>query len=248
MRLLLPRAGDLSDPDLDALYAVEDRSRPVLRMNFVTSADGAVTVGGYSAGLSGGADKRVFALLRDDCDALMVGAGTFRHEGYRELALPPDRVAKRLRNGLAGQPVLVIVSGRLALRPDHPAFVDAPVRPIVLCHARSPADRRAELSEVADVLVHGDTEVDLRAGIAELAARGLTQVLCEGGPHLFGALLAADAVDELCLTVAPLLPGPGAGRIVAGGPVAVPVGLSLRHVLEADGNLLLRYASSHEVR
>jgi riboflavin biosynthesis pyrimidine reductase len=172
----------------------------------------------------------------------MVGAGTLRHEGYRELALPPERVAKRVRNGLAEQPTLVILSGRLDLSPGHPAFADAPVRPIVLTHAGSPPDRREALAAVADVLVCGGSHVDLRAGLARLTGRGLPQVLCEGGPHLFGALAAADAVDELCLTVAPLLAGPGPGRIVAGEPVAVPRALSVRHVLEADGNLILRYA------
>ena len=78
--------------------------------------------------------------------------------------------------------------------------------------------------------------------MAALAERGLTQVLCEGGPHLFGALTAADAVDEICLTVTPLVAGPGAGRIIAGAPLTDPRRLVLAHLLEEDGNLLHRYA------
>jgi riboflavin biosynthesis pyrimidine reductase len=236
-----PDTAELDDTALTRLYAPEDRSVPRLRVNFVTSLDGAVALDGYSAGLSGPVDKRVFAQLRNLCDALLVGAGTLRDEGYRELDLGARRGAWRRSVGLAEQPTLVVVSGRLDLPADHPAFTAAPVRPIVLTSASAPADRIAALSAVADVLVHGDVEIDLPAGLAALAARGLTQVLCEGGPHLFGALTAADAVDELCLTVSPLLAGPGAGRITAGPPVPDPRRLALAHVLEGDGNLLLRY-------
>ena len=236
-----PDPSELDDTSLTRLYALRDRSTPRLRVNFVTSVDGAVTLDGYSAGLSGAADKRVFALLRNLCDALMVSAGTLRHEGYRELDLGPRRAAWRRAAGLAEQPTLVIVSGRLDLPADHDAFTKAPVRPIVLTHAAAPAERAGELAAVADVLVFGETNVDLPAGLAALAGRGLTQVLCEGGPHLLGALTAADAVDELCLTVSPLLAGPGAGRITAGPAAPEPRDLALAHVLEADGNLLLRY-------
>jgi riboflavin biosynthesis pyrimidine reductase len=91
--------------------------------------------------------------------------------------------------------------------------------------------------------VAGDERVDLAAAVAELAERGLTRVLCEGGPTLFGALLAAGLVDELCLTVSTLLTGPGTGRIVAGPVLAgAPYQVALVHALEENGALLLRYA------
>lgn len=243
MHLLQPTVPDLDDAALDALYAVADRGVRHLRVNFVTSIDGAVSLDGYSEGLSGPADKRVFALLRDQCDALLVGAGTLRHEGYRGLELPERRAAKRVAQGLAAQPTLVIVSARLALEPDHPAFAESPVRPCVLTCAAAPSDRIAALAEVADVLVLGEETVDLPAGLAELARRGLPQVLCEGGPHLLAALTAADAVDEFCLTIAPMLVGPGSGRITAGAATCPdPLRFTPASVLAADGNLLLRYA------
>jgi riboflavin biosynthesis pyrimidine reductase len=94
---------------------------------------------------------------------------------------------------------------------------------------------------VADVLVHGDDEVDLRAGLDDLRERGLATILSEGGPHLFGALTAADLVDEVCLTVSPLLAGPGAGRITA-GPPAEARDLRVAHILYAEDAILLRYA------
>jgi riboflavin biosynthesis pyrimidine reductase len=241
MRLLLPRpADDLSTDDLVALYAPPDRSTSRVRVNFVTSLDGAVTVDGFSEGLSSPADMQIFGILRGWSDALLVGAGTLRHEGYGPVRLDEGRRERRRAAGLPEVPVLVVVSGRLDLSPDHPALAQAPVRPIVLTHAASPADRREALGSVADVLVCGETEVDLAPALDALAERGLTQVLSEGGPYVLGGLEAADRVDELCLTVAPVLAGPGAGRITAGVPTAAHR-MDLAHVAESGGDLFLRY-------
>ncbi|MFE9691137.1 pyrimidine reductase family protein [Micromonospora sp. NPDC005806] len=233
-----PATGPLTDPELAALYG--RATRPHLRVNFVASADGAVALDGYSAGLSGEPDKRVFGLLRMLCDGLVVAAGTLRHEGYRAVRLSEARRAWRREQGLAEYPTLVVVSGSLDLDPAQACFADAPVRPLVL--TRAGVAPPPGLTEVADLVRCGEARVDLAAGLAELRRRGLDQLLCEGGPQLFGALTTADLVDELCLTVAPLLAGAGPGRITAGdgGP---PRHLPLRHVLAAeDGVLMLRYA------
>lgn len=230
----------LDDPALARLYGRV--GEPWLRVNFVTSLDGAVELEGRSAGLSSGTDKRVFAILRMLCDALVVAAGTLRRECYRGLRLDPARRAWRREQGLPEYPTLVVVSASLDLDPGAPAFADAPVRPLVLTHRR--AVPPAGLTDVAELLRYGDTEVDLAAGLAELRRRGLAQLLCEGGPQLFGALTRADLVDELCLTVSPLLAGPGADRIST-GPGSPPRRMALRHVLTADdGTLLLRHTRS----
>jgi riboflavin biosynthesis pyrimidine reductase len=93
------------------------------------------------------------------------------------------------------------------------------------------------------IAVGGDGTVDLRAAVAGLHERGLRHILCEGGPHLLGSLTAAGLVDEVCLTISPLLTGPGAGRITAGLPLADgPHRYALRHALAAEDMLLLRYA------
>lgn len=211
---------------------------PHLRVNFVSSADGAVTVGGHSAGLSGAADKRVFGILRMLCDALLVGAGTLRRENYRAVRLDERRRAWRREHGLPAVPTLVVVSRSLALDPAQKAFAEAPVRPLVL--TTDTAEPPPGLTAVAEVLRTGADEVDVTAALAELRRRGLGQVLCEGGPQLFGALAAADLVDELCLTVSPMLAGPGAGRIIA-GPAVPARRLRLADVLAAGDVLLLRY-------
>jgi riboflavin biosynthesis pyrimidine reductase len=233
---LWPASPDPADPV--ALYRPDDRAKPWLRLNFVSSLDGAGTIDGRSEGLSGAEDKRVFGILRMHCDALVVGAGTLRDEGYRALRLDAERRAWRLANGLGEYPTLVVVSGRCDLDPAHPALAGAPVRPIIVTRTGAAP---GGLADVADIVRCGDDRVDLRAAVAALHDRGLRQLLSEGGPTLFGSLTAAGLVDELCLTVSPLLAGPGPGRITAGPPIDAPQELTLRHALLAEGQLLLRY-------
>jgi riboflavin-specific deaminase-like protein len=236
-----PKADPLDEAELTELYTT-DRTRPWLRVNFVTSLDGAVTRDGYSEGLSGPADKRVFGLLRMLCDALLVGAGTIRHEKYGPVRLDERRRAWRREHGLAEYPTPVVVSRRLNLDPQQSLFAEAPVRPIVLTAAPAPQSRRAALNEVAEVIVCGESGVDLGAGVATLRERGLGQILSEGGPQILGEMTAAGLVDELCLTITPLLVGPGAGRITAGPESPEARRLELCHILSAEGMLLLRYA------
>nr|WP_239090819.1 pyrimidine reductase family protein [Asanoa iriomotensis] len=229
---------ELDDEALTRWYGRSER--PTVRVNFVTSVDGAVEVEGYSAGLSGPADKRVFGILRKVCDALLVGAGTLRHEGYKAVKLDEPRRAWRRAQGLPEVPTLVVVTASLHVDPASPVFTEAPVRPVVLTTTAAAAP--PGLDKVADVVRVGERDLDLTAGLAALRERGLDQILCEGGPHLFGSLTAADLVDELCLTVSPLLTGPSAGRIIAGPHrEGDPVPLRLHHTLLGDDLLLLRY-------
>ncbi|WP_418605558.1 dihydrofolate reductase family protein [Georgenia sp. SUBG003] len=93
---------------------------------------------------------------------------------------------------------------------------------------------------MADVVPCGAGTVETTLVRAALERRGLSQVLCEGGPHLLGTLIEADAVDELCLTVSPVLEGGAAGRITAGGAQATRR-MRLSHVLTAGDMLMLRY-------
>ncbi|MCD2444273.1 pyrimidine reductase family protein [Agromyces sp. SYSU K20354] len=231
----------LAREELLAAYAIEDRATPRVRMNFVMSLDGAVTLDGRSGGLGNADDRRIMGVLRALADVILVGAGTVRVEGYGGVRLPDEVAAWRTGRGMAAQPPLAVVSSRLDLAPGHPFFTDATVRPIVVTHSAAPADRRAALAEVADMIVSPGDAVDLRHALAALADRGLPQVLCEGGPHLFGALLAADLVDELCLSLSSVLVAGDAGRIAAGAEVP-PRRMRLVHELPTDEMLFLRYA------
>jgi riboflavin biosynthesis pyrimidine reductase len=235
------RLEDLSDTDLAELYQPADRSLPHLRANFVSSIDGAVEIDGQSKALSSDTDSRLFGRIRMLADVVMVGAGTIRDEGYNPLRLSASSREWRTVRGLAENPTLAIVSSRLDLSPVNPVFESA-VRPIVITHAASPPDRREALGEVADVMVLGEVAVDLSAVIKALADQGKPQILCEGGPHLLGALTEADLVDELCLSLAPLLAGPGAGRITAGPRTTLTRRMRLESVLRGeDGYLFMRY-------
>ena len=230
---------------LDA-YAIDDRATPSVRMNFVTSLDGAATLDGRSGGLGNADDQRLMGVLRALADVILVGAGTVRVEGYGGVRLPDEVAEWRVARGIAPQPPLAVVSSRLDLEPGHPFFTDATVRPFVVTHSAAPTDRREALAEVADLIVHPGDAVDLRHAIDELARRGLPQVLCEGGPHLFGALLAAGLVDELCLSLSPVLVSGDAGRIATGVEVP-PQRMRLVHALPADEMLFLRYAREQSV-
>ncbi|PRY67181.1 riboflavin biosynthesis pyrimidine reductase [Glaciihabitans tibetensis] len=232
----------ITDDVLLSRYAVPDRSHPTTRVNFISSVDGAATSAGLSGALGVPADKRLFDLLRRLCDVVLVGAGTVRAEGYGPMVMDEQQVAWRRSAGLADHPVFAIVSGRLDLDPASRIFTEAPVRPIVITTGSSDAAARRALDAVADVLVCGDDELDARAVRAALTAHGLPQVHCEGGPRLFGALAAGGVVDEVCLTLSPMLVSGDAGRILGGAlPGDAPLPLRLAQVLRSRDALLLRY-------
>jgi riboflavin biosynthesis pyrimidine reductase len=213
-------------------------SAPVLRANFIASADGAASVDGLSGGLHGPGDKEIFDTLRMLCDALIVGSGTIMSENYDALRLTEPARAWRREHGLPEFPLMVIVSRSLRLDLDQLIFTDAPIPPIVVTTKSAPSDR---LRGRAEVLAVGDDEIDLAAMVEALHARGATQLLSEGGPRLFDSMIAADLITELCLTISPLLVGGGPGRITAGPPgLARP--MSLRHALSLRDMLFLRYA------
>ena len=237
MRQLFPLAAD--SPDLPGLYAYP--AGPCLRANMVSSADGAATLEGATKALSSETDRHVFALLRTLSDVILVGAATARQEHYNPVR--PRELWRHLRVGRPPTPPIAVVSGRLDLDPQSALITAAPAeaRTIVITTAQAPADRRAELTARADVIVAGEQAVDLKAAVSALADRGPHRVLAEGGPHLLAQLAEAGLMDELCLTIGPLLAGPGASRIVAGSPAAEPQELTLAHVLEDNGFLLCRY-------
>jgi riboflavin-specific deaminase-like protein len=233
--------------DLDVLSWYEERvptTGPWLRVNFVASIDGAVTVDGLSAGLGSEADRRVFDLLRVPCDVVVVAAGTVRAEGYGPLVVDEHHADLRTRLGFASQPRFGIVSRSLDLDPDDRIFQEAPSRPLVLTTRSADRSRREALSRVAEVVECGDEQVDGQELRTALDDRGLRRIHSEGGPALFAALIRDGAVDEVCLTVAPMLAGGSAGRISSGDAPDVSVELALAHIVQSEGILLLRYGRS----
>jgi len=216
----LPQLDDLDDEALRAAYAPP--RTPWLRVNFVSTVDGAAQgTDGLSTSINDDADQRVFALLRDLADVLVVGAGTVRAEEYE-----PNR-----------KPFVVVT--RFGAVP--PSLAEGDLSQVyVATGAQAPqlAESRALLGDDR-VLVLGERGPDLGALRRALEQRGFRHLLCEGGPALTHDLLAAGVVDELCLTTVPRLVGGQRLRIVDGEPVDVP--LRLAGLLEAGGTLLQRW-------
>lgn len=243
MELLLP-AGDVADDTaLADLYDFpRDPRRPWVKVNFICSADGAVSLGGRSGGLSDPNDKKIFRLGRALCDVILVGAGTALIERYRGVRPEELPAGLRAERGLAPLPPIAVVTRRCSVAPTSALVTKAVTPTIVFTTELAPADRRDTLADAgAEVVVAGDDDVDLKAVLAELGRRALHRVTCEGGPHLFGELIAADLVDELDLTIAPLLVGGDAGRIATGPMPKATTRLALAHVLHADDQLMLKY-------
>jgi riboflavin biosynthesis pyrimidine reductase len=250
--MLLPDPrDDLTDHDLDEAYAWPGwpEARPWLRANMVSTADGSArSPGGLSEGISGAADKRVFGRLRAYADVVLAGAGTARAEGYRPAKVKAGTERARADAGQAPVPAIALVTRSLHLDLASPLFTEALVPTIVITTASSDAGRRADVAQVADVIVAGEDEIDLAAALAALHERGLVRVHSEGGPHLLGDLAAAGVLDELLLTVSPVLAGGSYAdgtdiyRVLAGGPIAgAPQPWALHQVLEDGGSLFLSY-------
>jgi riboflavin biosynthesis pyrimidine reductase len=222
LRILINRVTDHTGEadDLAALYTPP--STPWLRVNMVSTVDGAATgADGLSGSVNNDADGRVFHLLRDLADVIVVGAGTARAERYKP----------------ASKPIVVVSrSGEI------PATLRTASEGMVLMATTEPAaDQARETLGADNVLVLGQAAVDLAVLKPALAERGFTHVLCEGGPHLLTTLLAAGAVDELCATTVPKLVGGPYRRITDGPGVDVPLELML--LLEDDGTLIARWDS-----
>jgi riboflavin biosynthesis pyrimidine reductase len=239
MRQLLPAPVD--DVDLRAAYAypTDVADRPWVRANMVSSLDGAAVVDGRSGALGGTGDKEIFGVLRGLADAVLVGAGTARVEGYRALRPKEAHASSRAALGQLPAPTLVLVSGRLDLDPDSPLFHGGAQRTIVVTHAASDPLRRNRLADVAEVVVAGADAVDGAVALDALATRGIHRVLCEGGPRLLADVAAAGRLDELCLTFAPRVVG-GAGTRITAGPT-FDQSFGLAHLLDDDGTLFARY-------
>lgn len=238
----------LSRDDLADLYAYPaDPQVPWVRTNFIASIDGSATSGDLSEGLGTPADKTVFIILRELADVIVVGAGTARAENYGGARTDPQLRRALYDRGIGGHrdgapPPIAVVTASAALEPGARLFTDTAVPPLIITTSTAPADRKQQLADAgARVIEVGGVAITPQGLLGALADLGLRRVLCEGGPHLFGELLEADAVDELCLTTAPVLVGGTARRIsLSAHEFRTP--MVRRHILlDDDGTMLTRW-------
>lgn len=210
--------------------------------HMVGGLDGSAAVGGRVGALSDAPDAQLFRLMRALADVVLVGAETVRREGYGPVRLPPEQVDARLAAGRSPTPPLAVVSRSLQLDWSAKAFTDpAPESRtlVVTCRAAEPA-ALARAREVAHVVVAGEDRVDPVEAMRQLAAAGHRVVLCEGGPTWLGELVAAGCLDELCLTLAPLMGGDPLPVSVA-PPGAGLAHFTLQHAARQQDTLFLRY-------
>jgi riboflavin biosynthesis pyrimidine reductase len=225
--------------------------RPRVLLNMVSTVDGRATVSGRSGAISDRADRELFHGLRGAVDAILVGAGTVRMERYGRMIRDESHRRLRRERGLGEEPLACIVSGRLALEADIPLLAEPEARVVIV--TSSAASLPATGAQVEYVRARRDGRLDLPAALAELRARlGVQVLLCEGGPHLALQLITAGLLDELFLSVSPMLAGGEAAsgealRILAGPELEPPLGLELLGALECDSHLFLRYGLSDGV-
>jgi riboflavin biosynthesis pyrimidine reductase len=222
--------------------------RPWVMAHMVGGLDGSAAIGGRVGALSTAPDAELFRLMRGLADVVLVGAETVRAENYGVVRLPPERAALRVAAGRTATPPLAVVSRSLGLDWSARAFAGAPpeARTLVITCAVADPVRLAEARQVADVVVAGADRVDPALALQRLGERGLRVVLCEGGPTWLGELAGAGLVDELCLTLSPLMGGDPLPVSIAppGAPLAH---FALRHVLCAGDTLFLRYERGPDV-
>jgi riboflavin biosynthesis pyrimidine reductase len=190
------------------------RDRPWLGLCMVSSIDGSTVIDHRSSALSSEADRQVLSTLRSLADVIVVGAGTVRIEGYGPPKKPGQRIGVVSHSGKVDLSMPLFTSGA--------GFLIVP---------------RSAPPVAVDTVRAGDDQLDLVEALSLLDA---DFVQAEGGPSLNGALAAADVIDELNLTISPLLAGGDGPRLMHG---ADPIGhrMQLAHVLEDDGFLFTRY-------
>lgn len=224
LRRLLPAPGTVAAEQAYADAGWAERApadRPYVVLNMILSADGHASRDGVSGGLAiDRADRTVFLALREQVDAVLAGTGTIATEQYRRLIPQPERRAARAAAGLAPDPLAVILSRSGNLPIDAPLLTD-------------PDQPRA---------IYTGAGADPRAALADLrATHGVRTLLCEGGPGLNRALIAAGVVDEFLLTLSPLVVGGTGHPAVEGNPLPDPARLDILSMYDHLGTLFLRY-------
>lgn len=244
VRQLLPEALDAVDPN--DLYAGDARprhpDRPWLLLDMISSADGATHIDGTSGALGSEGDHVVFRAIRAVADVILVAAGTVRSENYRPVRATDAVRETRVARGQTPVARLAILSRHLDFDFDADLFTgDQP--PLLLTTSEAPASALRRAEAITEVVRFDGDRVDMVEAVQALGLRGASIVLAEGGPTLNGQLHDAGLIDELCLTLSPLLVGTAAARVIDGAGLNLQR-LSLDRVLEEEGWLFLRYVRS----
>ncbi|MGM7667438.1 pyrimidine reductase family protein [Microbacterium sp. A93] len=241
---LLERGAVIPDPLIP--YLEVDRSKPRhecwVTGHMVAGLDGTAAIGGRVGALSTRPDQALFRRMRQIADVVLVGAETVRREGYSPIQLSAPAQTQRRVRGQSPNPPVAVVSRSLEFDWSAKIFSRAPAETrtiIVTCETADP-ERLAAAQHVAEIVVAGHDRVEPAAAMTALADLGHGVVLCEGGPRWLGELVAADRLDELCLSVSPLMGGdPLPVSVTPSGAGVARFGL--KGTLVEDDTVFLRY-------
>jgi riboflavin biosynthesis pyrimidine reductase len=238
---LLPPGDPAPAAALAAAARLRERTppgRPRVFANMVSTLDGRAALDGRTSTLGGEQDLEMLLELRAAADAVLIGTGTLRAEGYDRLVRAPARRERRVAAGLAPDPVAVLLSRRLDV-PWEAGLLAAAEQPVLL-YTESDAEPPAVAAPLEVVRMD---RLSPAAALADLRARGAAALLCEGGPTLVRALLADGLLDDLFLTLTPLLTGDDAEpSILAGGRLPELAHARLAGVALGGEDLFLRFA------
>ena len=232
---------DTGEPvDLLAMLFAEGRDseeRPWIMFNMVASVDGGTAVDGSASPLNDPDDKMLFHALRAVSDVILVGAETVRAEDYGPPRLDDEQIARRRQAGLADLPRLVIATRSADLDPGARVFSDPDRQTMVVTGIDADPGRVEALEEVAEV-----------AQLEDLSPAGIIDhlgdadvILCEGGPSLNGQFFAGGLVDEIDLTISPMVISGKSARIAHGDNAEPPMEMRLDRALIGEASLFLRY-------
>ena len=221
------------------LVSLEHDGRPYVITNFVLTLDGHATIHGRSGPIGSESDTAMLVGLRTRADAVMIGAGTLRAEGYGPPVSDPAKRERRERDGLRANPLMVIVSGRLDVPWDAPVFTEGQGEILIA----TASDEEPPETETPVHVLRQPEGVDLAALLATLKAEhAVRALLCECGPRLHGQLIDADLVDELFVTHVPKLAGGvGPGLVSELGEQVRDLELGWLLAEDETGELFARY-------
>lgn len=226
-----------------------DLDRCWVRANMIASLDGGATDDGTVGGLAGPGDRALFSRMRQEADVILVGAATVRIENYAGAQMSATQRLERHRRGQAEVPPIAVVTHTADFEHDARLFTRSEVPPLILTCSDSVEEAQRCLGGLAEVLDASDRltdRVDPAAVLSILAGRGLLRVLTEGGPQLLSLFIEHDLIDEMCVTIAPILVGGSARRIAAGSGEA-HTRMRRSHLLtDAEGYLYSRYTRTDE--
>jgi riboflavin biosynthesis pyrimidine reductase len=233
------------DERLAAFYTYpENLDRCWVRANMISSLDGGATDDGKAGGLAGPGDRALFARMRQEADVVLVGASTVRIENYSGAQMSVAQRQDRARRGQSEVPPIAVVTHGADFEHDAKIFTRSEVPPLIMTSREIVADARGRLGSTAEVIDASGAQTDRvdPAVILEIfAERGLLRVLSEGGPGMISLLIEHDLLDELCVTIAPVLVG-GQARRIATGEGEAHTRMRRSHLLSDDeGYLYTRY-------